>query len=61
MIFSQKSTLKDDIFTIIEKDDSHPKNMVFLLTEKLKMMKRFTFIKNIAMILFIFMETLSAI
>ena len=60
MIFSQKSTLKDDIFTIIEKDDSHPKNMVFLLTEKLKMMKRFTFIKNIAMILFIFMETLSA-
>ena len=61
MIFSQKSTLKDDIFTIIEKDDSHPKNMVFLLTEKLKMVKRFTFIKNIAMILFIFMETLSAI
>ena len=58
MIFSQKSTLKDDIFSIIEKDDSHPKNMVFLLIEKLKMMKRFTFIKNIPMILFIFMETL---
>ena len=33
MIFSQKSTLKDDIFSIIEKDDSHPKNMVFLLID----------------------------
>ena len=35
MIFSRKSVLKDDISGIIEKDDIHPRKMVFLLIEKL--------------------------
>ena len=42
---SEKNTLKDDIFGIIEKVDIHPRKMVLLLIEKLKMIKKFTFIK----------------
>ena len=42
MIFSRKSVLKDDISGIIEKDDIHPRKMVFLLIEKLKIIQKFT-------------------
>ena len=46
MIFSRKSALKDDISGKIEKDDVHPRKLVFLLIEKLKMIQKFTFIKK---------------
>ena len=46
MIFSRKSALKDDISGKIEKDDIHPRKLVFLLIENLKMIQKFTFIKK---------------
>ena len=46
MIFSRKSALKDDISSKIEKDDIHPRKLLFLLIEKLKMIQKFTFIKK---------------
>ena len=45
-IFSRKNTRKDNISCIIEKYDIHIIKHGILLTEKLKMIKKFTFIKN---------------
>ena len=52
MIFPQKDTLKDDLSSIIEKND-----MVFLLIGKLKTIKKVYLYKKIPMILYTFMET----
>ena len=47
MIFSRKNTLKDEFSGIIEKDDIHRRKYGFLLIEKLKMIKNFTFTKKV--------------
>ena len=44
--FLPKNILKDGISRIIEKDDFILVNMIFILMKKLKMMKKFTFIKS---------------
>ena len=46
MIFSRQSALKNDFSGKIEKDDIHPRKLVILLIEKLKMIQKFTFIKK---------------
>ena len=46
MIFSRKITLKDDISGIIEKDDIHPRTYVISSDKKLKIIKKFTFMKT---------------
>ena len=42
----QKNTLQDDISGITEKDDIHPTWLVFILIERSKMIKTFSFIKK---------------
>ena len=46
MIFSWKNTLKNDISSIIEKENIDPRISGILLIEKLKVIKMFTFIKK---------------
>ena len=41
-----KNTLKDDIFLLIEKDDIHPRKYGISSDRKIKMIKKFTFIKK---------------
>ena len=45
MIFSRKNTLKDDISSIIEKDNIHPKKYGISFDRKIDNDKKFTFIK----------------
>ena len=44
MIFSRKNALKDDISSVIEKGDIHPR--IYIFSKKLKMIKKFTFIRK---------------
>ena len=44
MIFSRKNALKDDISSVTEKGDIHPR--IYIFSKKLKMIKKFTFIRK---------------
>ena len=46
MIFSQKNTLKDDIFVYHLKDDIYPSKLSLSSDRKTKVDKKFTFIKK---------------
>ena len=58
MTFSKKSTFKDDISHIIEKDDIHPRKFGISVDRKLKDDKKDCFYKKVSMILCTFMKTL---
>ena len=56
MIFSRKNTLKDDISSITEKDDIHPRKYGISLDRKVKDDKKVYFDKKVLMIPCFFME-----
>ena len=51
MIFRRKNTLKDDISSIIEKDDIHPRKYGISSGKRLKMMQKVYFYKKVPMII----------
>ena len=57
MIFSRKNTLKDDISSIIEKDNIHPKKYGMSFDRKIDNDKKVYFYKNVPMIFCTFMQT----
>ena len=57
MIFSRKSTFKDDIFIILEKDDIHLRKYGISSDRKIKDDKKVYFHKKVPMILCTFIET----
>ena len=61
IIFSRKSTLRDDISRIIEKDDIYPRKYGISSDRKNKDDKKVFFYKKVPMILCTFMETFKGV